>query len=196
MQSGCFMKPLGSKTVPLKIAERTAAVPLLLLILLGLHSLKPSSSLPSSPALPCSRPIYIQVAGDVGYPGVYAFCREPRAEEARAQAGKGACESGPGLDTFALPSGTKIVVTREGRTCKVKRGEINGHFKLSLGIPLSLNRESQEGFSALPGIGPKLAAAIVRERERRGEFRTIDEIQGVPGIGKTLYERIKPYLTL
>ena len=192
------MKPLGSKTVPLKIAERTAAVPLLLLILLGLHSLKPSSSLPSSPALPCSRPIYIQVAGDVGYPGVYAFCGEPRAEEAlaRAQAGKGACESGPGLDAGPLSSGTKILVTRKGRTCKVERGEIDGHFKVALGIPLSLNRESQEGLTAIPGIGPKLAAAIVRERERRGEFRAIDEIQGVPGIGKTLYQRIKPYLIL
>jgi DNA uptake protein ComE-like DNA-binding protein len=31
-----------------------------------------------------------------------------------------------------------------------------------LGIPLSVNRESQEGFTAIPGIGIKLAGAIVR----------------------------------
>lgn len=192
------MKPLGLKMVPLRIAERTAAVPLLLLILLGLHSLKPSPSLPSSPALPCPTPIYIQVAGKVGRPGVYAFCREPRAVEvlSRADGRKKDWVLDPDLDAMRLASGTKLLVIHEGLSCKVSRGEMIGHYKVVLGIPLSLNRESREGLTAIPGIGPKLAAAIVQERERRGGFKAVDDITGVRGIGKILYRRIQPYLTL
>jgi competence protein ComEA len=192
------MKPLDLKTVPLRIAERTSAVPILLLFLLALHALKPSPSLPPSPAFPCREPIYVQAEGEVRYPGVYSFCREPRPGEvlSRAEALHKSCESNLSSDIEALNSGAKIVVTLEGEACKTNREEMGAHYKVSLGIPLSLNRESEEGFTAIPGIGIRLAGAIVRERERRKGFKTMDEIASVPGIGRALYERIKLYLIL
>lgn len=192
------MKPLTLKTVRLRIAERTSAIPILLLILLALHVLKPSPGSPSSPALPCRPAVYVQVEGEVRYPGVYSFCLEPRPREvlSRAIALHRNCEFHDPLDPATLPSGARILVTRDGQACEVTRGEMGAHYKVSLGIPLSLNRESQEGFTAIPGIGVKLAGAIVRERARRGGFKSIDELAGVPGIGKTLYGRIKPHLAL
>jgi len=184
--------------VPLRIAERTSAVPILLLALLALHFLKPSPSTPSSPALPCPAPIFVQVEGEVRHPGVYAFRREPLTGEvlSRAIALNGKGEFHNPLDLSTLRSGTKILVIREGQAWKVVQEEMGAHYKVTLGIPLSVNRETEEGLTAIPGIGVKLAGAIVRDRERRGGFKTIEEIAGVPGIGRALYGKIKPYLAL
>jgi competence ComEA-like helix-hairpin-helix protein len=192
------MKPLDLKMVPLRIAERASAIPVLILILLGLHCLKPSSSSPSFPALPCRTPIYIQAEGEVRYPGVYAFCTEPRASEvlSKALVPVKNCEPDGLFTTTTLSSGTKVLVTLKGQACKVNLGEMCAHYKVSLGIPLSLNKESLEGLTAIPGIGIKLAGAIVEEREHRGGFNSMDEIASVRGIGKALYGRIRPYLTL
>jgi len=71
------------------------------------------------------------------------------------------------------------------------------HFTgLHFGMPVSINKEIQEGLTAIPGIGPGLAKAIVRERTGRGGFQAPDEILSVPGIGPALYRKISPYLAL
>ena len=46
----------------------------------------------------------------------------------------------------------------------------------------------------LPGIGPKLAERIVREREANGPFGSVDDLRRVPGIGPKLSKRAAPYL--
>jgi competence protein ComEA len=84
----------------------------------------------------------------------------------------------------------------DGLNCEVRLGEMRAHHKVSLSIPLSVNRESKEGLTAVPGIGFNLAGTIVRARESRGGFKTLDEITDVPGIGNALYRKIKPYLAL
>ena len=49
--------------------------------------------------------------------------------------------------------------------------------------PINLNTASAEDLSELPGIGPKLAAAIVAGRP----YKTVDDVVKVKGIGpKTL----------
>ncbi len=68
--------------------------------------------------------------------------------------------------------------------------------KITLEIPVSINRESIEGLTAVPGIGPKIAYSIVRERGKRSGFKSLDEIKSVRGIGPALYAKIKPYIGL
>ncbi|MBW2142902.1 MAG: helix-hairpin-helix domain-containing protein, partial [Deltaproteobacteria bacterium] len=41
-----------------------------------------------------------------------------------------------------------------------------------------------------------LAELIIRERERSGGFRSLDEILSIRGIGPVLYGKISPYLVL
>jgi len=67
---------------------------------------------------------------------------------------------------------------------------------ITLGFPVSVNTEGIEGLSAVPGIGPKLAGQIVRERKIRGGFRRIEEIKTIRGIGPELYLKLRPFLTL
>jgi len=200
LPSGCSMKPLVWKTAPPRIDERAAGFLALLLILLGLHVLKPAPGTPSSPLFPCRAPLYIQVEGDVRNPGVHVFCGgEPRAEEAirRAgglRAGVPSCDL-PGSAT-PLASGQRVLVILDGPTCRIYTGEMHAHYKVSLSIPLSVNRESLEGLTAVPGIGFSLAGAIVRARDSRGGFKALEELASVPGIGRAMYGKIKPYLTL
>lgn len=75
-------------------------------------------------------------------------------------------------------------------------GGMTAFQKITLGMPVSINTEGLEGLTAIPGIGPKTAQSIIREREKSGGFKSIDEIRSIRGIGPTIYEKIRPYLVL
>lgn len=74
--------------------------------------------------------------------------------------------------------------------------EMTAFQKITLGMHVSINLENLEGLTAVPGIGPGLAGLIVKERDNRGGFKSLDEIRSICGIGPGLYKRVKPYLAL
>ncbi len=55
---------------------------------------------------------------------------------------------------------------------------------------LDLNRATAPELRSLPGIGPVLADAIIQYREQR-PFRTIDELDDVPGIGAKRLDAVR-----
>jgi competence ComEA-like helix-hairpin-helix protein len=57
--------------------------------------------------------------------------------------------------------------------------------------PVAVNRATVDELTALPGIGPHLAAAIVADRARHGPYRTVEDLLRVRGIGPVLIERLK-----
>jgi competence protein ComEA len=101
----------------------------------------------------------------------------------------------PPPDLRLIPN-SRISVTREGGALRVDLQEISSFHKITLGLPISVNRESEEGLMALPGVGENMAKAIVEERAKRGGFKSLDEIMGIPGIGPKFYARMRPYLML
>ena len=52
-----------------------------------------------------------------------------------------------------------------------------------------------EKLTALPGIGPSIAEAVIREREENGNFIYPEDLKVVNGIGEKKLEQIKPLLT-
>jgi competence protein ComEA len=50
--------------------------------------------------------------------------------------------------------------------------------------PLDLNTASAEQLDQLDGIGPGMAAAILKYREQHGGFGSVEELGEVPGIGE------------
>jgi len=54
-----------------------------------------------------------------------------------------------------------------------------------------LNTASEAELLQLPGIGPALARAIVADREARGPYRTIEELQRVRGVGAATLRALK-----
>ncbi len=59
--------------------------------------------------------------------------------------------------------------------------------------PIDVNVASAEALAALPRIGPTLAARIVEDREAHGPFRTIDELDRVPGLGPSTVRELRAH---
>lgn len=52
-----------------------------------------------------------------------------------------------------------------------------------MGRKIDVNRATEAELQALPGIGPSFARRIVREREERGAFQSLEELSRVRGLG-------------
>ncbi len=76
------------------------------------------------------------------------------------------------------------------------QGAMSSFHKITLGIPVSVNLESPEALTAIPGIGLQTAYRIVEERNRRGKFTRLDDLKSVKGIGPASFDRMKPFLML
>jgi competence protein ComEA len=60
---------------------------------------------------------------------------------------------------------------------------------------VNINTASVEQLAALPGIGEKLAARIVEQRQKSGGFRSVQELMTVKGIGEKNLARLESQLT-
>lgn len=60
--------------------------------------------------------------------------------------------------------------------------------------PLDLNHATRAELASVPGLGETLAARVVLHREAHGDFRSVDELRKVSGIGPKTLERIRPFL--
>ncbi|HAD82418.1 MAG: hypothetical protein A2509_08560 [Candidatus Edwardsbacteria bacterium RIFOXYD12_FULL_50_11] len=58
------------------------------------------------------------------------------------------------------------------------------------------NSASFDELCLLPGIGPQSAADIMAFRDSIGPFKYLDDLAEVKGIGRSLLERMAPYMTL
>jgi competence protein ComEA len=60
---------------------------------------------------------------------------------------------------------------------------------------VDINTASVSELTALPGIGPAKAAAIVEERERK-PFASVDDLTRVSGIGERTLEQLREKLSV
>lgn len=65
-----------------------------------------------------------------------------------------------------------------------------------IGSKISINEGSIEELTKVSGIGSSKAKSIIEYRNKNGSFKTIDDIMNVSGIGKSLFEKIKDYITV
>ena len=61
---------------------------------------------------------------------------------------------------------------------------------------VNLNTASVEELVTINGISQTLAERIVAYRNENGEFKTLEELMNVVGIGTKTYEKIRDSLTL
>ena len=59
---------------------------------------------------------------------------------------------------------------------------------------VNINTATSEELQTLQGIGPKMAGRIIEYRQNNGDFKSIEDIQNVRGIGEKTFERLKSRL--
>ena len=62
--------------------------------------------------------------------------------------------------------------------------------------PVDLNAAGSDELEAIPGIGKSLATRIVTFREKNGAFKSVDDLLKVQGIGEKSLEKLRPYVTV
>jgi competence protein ComEA len=61
---------------------------------------------------------------------------------------------------------------------------------------IDLNKACLEELVLLPGIGPKKAEALLVWRAKNGDFKSLEDVLEVKGIGRGTLERLRPYATV
>ena len=60
----------------------------------------------------------------------------------------------------------------------------------------NINKASQAELELVPGIGPSTALKIINYRKENGNFKKIEDIKNVSGIGDLKYEQMKNYISV
>ncbi|WP_347401139.1 ComEA family DNA-binding protein [Microbacterium esteraromaticum] len=133
--------------------------------------------------------LYVHVLGEVVNPGLYILEADARLVDALAAAGGTRENADLQAVNLARPlsDGEQLVVPEIGADPPAGAG--------SGGIGtdglIDLNTADQAALETLPRIGPALAQRIIDWREENGRFRSVDDLQAVPGIGEKLLAGVR-----
>jgi competence protein ComEA len=149
---------------------------------------QPSAVRPLPPAAPPAPALVVDVGGRVRHPGLVTLPAGSRVADALRAAGG------------ALRERDLVTVDLAARV-------VDGQLLL-VGVPgagtagptgasvVDLNAATREQLEGLPGVGPVLAQHILDWRERHGGFRSVDELNDVPGIGDRTFASLKPLVAV
>ena len=141
---------------------------------------------PSAPAFTAPQ---VQVKGAVPNPGWYAI-DVLDLHSALLAAGVPASEL-IAVDNGPMATGWTVHRSETGQLRLEPSADM-----LVFGLPLPLNAVGEDALAALPGIGPSKAAAIVSDRQAKGPFSSVADLQRVRGIGPKTAQALAPFLTV
>ena len=81
------------------------------------------------------------------------------------------------------------------KICKILLGLI-ASLSTYVFAAVNINTANVEELQQLKGIGAKKAAEIIAYREAHGEFKNVDELTNVKGIGKATLEKLRQELVV
>lgn len=86
--------------------------------------------------------------------------------------------------TLALKDGERLDVSPVGtELAGIMRYWMPASQRMTLGIPLHTEQMSVRDWEDLPGIGPRLAQTIEEDRQRNGDFGSLEGLRRVKGVG-------------
>jgi competence protein ComEA len=137
--------------------------------------------------------IYVDVKGEVRYPGVYKVVKETRLFQVIQQAG--------GLTSYADDLAINLSMKLYDQTVvyipHVDENFASVHEEGGIHLTVvNINQASLEELMSLPGIGEVTAQEIIDYRNQEGGFSTIEDLMNVPGIGEATFERLKERISI
>ena len=61
---------------------------------------------------------------------------------------------------------------------------------------VNINTATKDELVSLKGVGEKRAQAIIDYRKKNGPFKTVDDLEKVPGIGPGIMKQIKSHISV
>ena len=142
--------------------------------------------------------VKVYVTGAVNAPGVYALFEGARLADAIEAAGGGTDMADMQAVNLALRLKDEDYwhIPEISRSAATSEGVAPG--AQSVPVPhsspagkLDINSAQADALMSLPGIGEVRAHAIVRHREQNGDYASVDDLLGVPGIGPATLEAVR-----
>ena len=142
------------------------------------------------------REVVVHAAGAVVAPGVYRLPAGTRVEDLVKAAGGASLDAD--LDRIDLAAllidGSQVYVPRVGEAGPSAASA--GATSSTPAGPVNLNTATLEQLDALPGVGPATAKAILAERDKRGRFRSVNDLLDIRGIGPAKLDAIRDLVTV
>jgi len=146
-----------------------------------------------------SRAAIVHVAGAVRRPGVYRLGVSARVRDAVRRAGGPTSRADVNVINLAalVQDGVQVVVPRRAAPgAPVAAVGPGGAAAEAPSAPVNLNSATTEELQTLDGVGPATAADILEYRTQQGGFRSIEDLDQVPGIGPKTMEALRDRVTV
>ncbi len=160
------------------------------------------TSVAESPTPQKQKNIIAHICGGVKSPGVYTMPDNSRVKDFIDAAG-GASRDGI-TDAINLArivrDGEKIVIPQAGKTVADNENGSTGSEPVLYNSheenkgKIDINTATLAGLDSIPGIGPVIAQRIIDHRNANGNFKSVEDIKNVKGIGEKTFEKIKDYI--
>lgn len=154
--------------------------------------------------------VIVDIKGMVVNPGVYEVDSTSRVNDVISLAGgllEGADTSKINLAKVVEDEMTIIIYSTEEvlekfreENCVCEKCDITNDACISSTTTdnqlININTADEKELQNINGVGEAKAKSIIEYREENGLFTTIEDIKDVPGIGDSLFEKIKAYITV
>jgi competence protein ComEA len=154
--------------------------------------------------------LVVNVVGAVRKPGIVRVSAGARVFDVITAAGGATARADLTRLNLAAPiaDGARVAVPAVGQPAPgIDPGAVTGGAGGSVGGgapdggrggdgPVNLNTATADALDGLPGVGPATAAAIVRDREQHGPFRSVGDLERVRGIGPAKLEQLHDLVTV
>ena len=136
--------------------------------------------------------IKVYIAGEVNTPGVFELDEDSRVEDAIASAG--------GLTNLANIKNINLaLIIEDGEKIYIPNINDNDIIDYSAqespkSSKVNINKADVSELQNLPGVGVSLSEKIFNYRKENGNFKKIEDLKNVNGIGEKKFEALKEYI--
>lgn len=142
--------------------------------------------------------IIVDLKGEIANPGIYVANDGERVQDLITKAG-GFSKNADKLKVNLaqkVKDEMVIYVPKIGEEINVSLFDEDVSITNNSEGKVNINSANKDQLQTIPGIGPSKADAIIEYREQKGEFKKIEEIKNVTGIGEKTYEKLKDSISI
>ena len=141
-----------------------------------------------------SSKIWLQLDEGFSRLGIYAFPEDTSWRDITLSVPPELSLNNDSLEGERFHSGEKLMICRsDAGPIRVQRSWMSAAQRITLQIPLHPDCMTTADWEALPGLSTKLAERIEENRRQNGDFKTLENLCRIPGIGPGIIYKLKPY---